>query len=60
MIVFFNYFHIFNCRKDLLQDAVNLTSCCREEFLSSSQEIQASVDEVKKEEEYSSFVAKHR
>ena len=48
------------CRKDLLQDAVNLTNCCRKEYLTSSQAVQASVDEVKKDKEYASFITKHK
>ena len=48
------------CRKDLLQDAVNLTNCCRKEYLTSSQAVQASIDEVKKDTEYASFIAKHK
>lgn len=48
------------CRKDLLQDAVNLTNCCREEYLTSSQAVQASVDEVIKDKEYTSFINKHK
>lgn len=48
------------CRKDLLQDAVNLTNCCREEYLTSSQAVQASVDEVKKDKEYASFITRHK
>ena len=53
---------VFGCcyRKDVLQDAVNLTNCCREEYLTSSQAVQASVDEVKKDTEYASFINKHK
>lgn len=46
--------------KDLLQDVVNLTNCCREEFLSSSRVIQTSVNEVRKQQEYSTFITKFR
>ncbi|RMX49307.1 hypothetical protein pdam_00011245 [Pocillopora damicornis] len=47
-------------KKDLLQDVVNLTNCCREEFLSSSRVIQTSVNEVRKQQEYSTFITKFR
>ena len=47
-------------RKDLLQEVVLLTMCCREEYLISSQIVQTGIDEVKKEQEYSGFITKHR
>lgn len=46
--------------KDLLQEVVLLTMCCREEYLISSQIVQTGIDEVKKEQEYSGFITKHR
>lgn len=46
--------------KDLLQDVFNLTNCCHEKYLSSSQAVQASISDVKKEQEYESFITKHR
>lgn len=47
-------------RKDLLQDVVHLTNCCREEYFTSSQAVQTSVSEVKKDQEYTNFITKHR
>jgi len=47
-------------RKDLLQDVFHLTNCCREEYLSSSQAVQASVTEVKRDQEYANFINKNR
>ncbi|CAH3034749.1 unnamed protein product [Porites lobata] len=46
--------------KDLLQDVFHLTNCCREEYMSSSQAVQASVTEVKRDQEYANFINKNR
>ncbi|XP_073239264.1 tyrosine-protein kinase Fer-like isoform X2 [Porites lutea] len=46
--------------KDVLQDVFHLTNCCREEYMSSSQAVQASVTEVKRDQEYANFINNNR
>lgn len=58
MVIFF-YFFSFN-RKDLLQDVIHFTNCCRDEYQSSSHSIQASINNVIKEQEYEGFITKNR
>lgn len=45
--------------KDLLQDVIHFTNCCRDEYQSSSQSIQASINNVTKEQEYEGFITKN-